>query len=550
VVRLVSASPQRAEIQLEKTRPERAQAEESPGVVARSRAELSQYLDRPYSTIQLLLVAGGLLVGFGLLMAGSTTISASLHDTDGAMWTGLIKHLEFLILGLPLLWLGLALPPRAYRIIAYPALVLALISLLAVLVPGVGVQINGARRWIDVGPLQLQPSEFAKLALLLWGADLLTRKRRMGTLTRARHVLVPIVPGFLVACALIMVEPDLGTTMCFLLILLSLLWTVGLPLRYFALMLLSIGGGVTLLAISAPYRLARLTSFADPFSDAQGSGYHAVQGLYALSSGGLFGVGLGQGTSKYGWVPNASTDYVFSVIGEELGLLGCIVVLGLFGLLAFAALRLARRTADPFVTLAASACAVWITGQALINIGYVTALLPVTGIPLPFISAGGTSLMLMCGVLGMLLSFARHEPAAVAASQAAAAAGRRPLAERLLRLTVPRAYVEPPVRIGEAARSPRARAAARAREAALEIARERAAAHKRETARARRAAARPAPKPAAAPNPRSAARGAAAKQSQSTRSAPSARSAPSTRSAPSGRPTQPTPPAPRRRRSA
>ncbi len=221
-----------------------------------------------------------------------------------------------------------------------------------------------------------------------------------------------------------MPEPDLGTSLCFMLLLLGLLWMVGLPLRYFALLVLGVGAVVTVLAVTESYRLQRLTTFLHPI-DPQGAGYHTLQGLYALSSGGVFGVGLGQGTSKYGWVPNANTDYVFAVVGEELGLLGSVAVLLLFGLFACAGVRIALRSNDPFVRLVAGGAAIWIAGQALINIGYVTALLPVTGIPLPFISTGGTSLILTCVVLGMLVSFARHEPAAVAEAQRATASGTR-----------------------------------------------------------------------------------------------------------------------------
>src|SRR5439155_13894091 len=171
-----------------------------------------------------------------------------------------------------------------------------------------------------------------------------------------------------------------------------------MPLRYFAAVLAMVAGAITLLAIAAPYRLQRLTSFLDPFKDAKGSGYHTVEGLYALASGGVFGVGLGNGTSKYSWVPNANTDYVYSVIGEELGLIGSVAVLVFFALFAVAGVRIARRSADPFVRLATGGATVWICGQALINIGYVTALLPVTGIPLPFISAGGASLLVTFAV--------------------------------------------------------------------------------------------------------------------------------------------------------
>jgi cell division protein FtsW len=244
---------------------------------------------------------------------------------------------------------------------------------------------------------------------------------------------------------LVMAEPDLGTTLCFMLLLLGLLWMVGLPMRYFAGLFLVIAGVVTIFAVTESYRLQRLTTFLHPNLDPQNTGYHTLQGLYALSSGGIFGVGLGQGTSKYGWVPNANTDYVFAVVGEELGLLGCAVVLALFALFTYSAMRIALRSRDPFVRLVASGAAIWIAGQALINIGYVTALLPVTGIPLPFISNGGTSLILTCAVLGMLASFARHEPAAVQAATRAAAQGTTARWVRYLRLGTVRAL---PVRSG------------------------------------------------------------------------------------------------------
>jgi cell division protein FtsW len=397
-----------------------------------------RYLDSPYTSLQLLLVAGCGLLFLGLLMSASTTISASVHNAgDAAPWQQLIKEAEFIVLSLPVFWLAVRMPPAAYRRLAYPALILAVFALLAVLIPGIGVTINGAHRWILLGPLTVQPSEFAKLAILIWGADLLARKQALRTLGTARHVLLPLVPGFAALITLVMAEPDLGTSLCFMLLLLGLLWMVGLPLRYFTGLLLLVAGAVTLLAMTESYRMQRLTTFLHPNLDPQGAGYHTLQGLYALSSGGLFGVGLGQGTSKYGWVPNANTDYVFAVVGEELGLLGCAVVLLLFGLFTYAAMRIALRSTDPFVRLVASGAAIWIAGQALINVGYVTALLPVTGIPLPFISNGGTSLILTCAVLGMLASFARHEPAAVRAARQATAAGKSARWVRWLRLATP-----------------------------------------------------------------------------------------------------------------
>jgi cell division protein FtsW len=403
----------------------------------------ARFVDRPFASVQLLLLAAAGLLGFGLLMAVSTTIAASHDSSGGSIWSQMIKEGEFVALGLPLFWLAVRLPPRAYRVLAYPALTIAVVSLVAVLIPGIGVGVYGARRWIDVGPLQLQPSEFAKVAILLWGGDLLARKQQFGTLRRARHLFIPLLPGVLLVAGLIMLEPDLGTTCCYMLILLGLLWMVGMPIRYFTLMVAGIAGAVTALAFAAPYRWERLITFTHPFKDPHHTGLQTIQGLYALASGGVFGVGLGQGTSKYGWVPNANSDYVFAIIGEELGLLGCLAVLSLFGLLAYTGMRIARRNADPFVRIVAGGATVWLCGQAVINIGYVTGLLPVTGIPLPFISAGGTSLLVSFFVLGMLTSFARHETPAVAAARKAERRGTRTRVERVLRIPVPRPYAAP-----------------------------------------------------------------------------------------------------------
>jgi cell division protein FtsW len=413
-----------------------------------------RFLDRPYASVQLLLLAASGLLGFGVLMAVSTTIAAA-HDNGGtgSIWGQGIKEAEFIALGLVIFWIALRMSPRAFRMLAYPMLGLAVIALVAVLIPGIGVGVYGARRWIDVGPMQLQPSELAKVAMLLWGADLLARKQQLGTLKRARHLFIPLLPGFAIISLFVMAEPDLGTTCCFMLILLGLLWMIGMPLRYFTVVLMVIAAAITALAVAAPYRLARLTNFTDPFKDAKGAGYHTVEGLYALASGGLFGVGLGQGTSKYGWVPNANSDYVFAIIGEELGLIGCLAVLALFGLFAYTGMRIVRRNADPFVRLAAGGATIWLCGQAVINIGYVSGLLPVTGIPLPMISAGGTSLLVTFFVLGMLTSFARHEAAAVSAARKSERRDRRTRLERWCRIPVPRAYVAPKRRgAGRAAR--------------------------------------------------------------------------------------------------
>jgi cell division protein FtsW len=409
-----------------------------------ARSARSPFLNRPFASVQLLLLtAGGLLV-FGVLMAVSTTIAAGSDESYGAptgsIWSQSINEGEFVLIGLLVFWFAVRLSPRALRLLTYPALVIAVVALVAVLVPGIGVQVYGSTRWIDIGPLQLQPSELAKVAMLLWGADLLARKQQLGTLRRARHLFVPLLPGFLLVSLLVMAEPDLGTTLCFVLILLGLLWMIGMPLRYFLLVLGSAAAAVAVMAVTVSWRLQRLTAFLHPFAHAKQTGYQTVEGLYALASGGFFGVGLGQGTSKYGWVPNASSDYVFAIIGEELGLIGCLAVLALFAMLAYTGIRVARRSVDPFARLCAGAATIWLCGQAVINIGYVTGLVPVTGIPLPLISAGGTSLIATMFVVGMLVSFARHESAAVTAARRAQRTGSRTRAERWLAIPVPRQY--------------------------------------------------------------------------------------------------------------
>jgi cell division protein FtsW len=431
----------------------------------RARAD-ERFLDRPYASLQLLLLASSGLLCFGVLMAVSTTIAAS-DGTSGAatgsIWTQTVKEGLFLVIGLPLFWLAMRMPPRAFRLLAYPTLAVGVAALLAVLVPSIGISAYGARRWIDLGPLQVQPSEIAKIGLLLWGADLLARKQQLGTLRRSRHLFLPLVPGFLLVALLVMLEPDLGTTCCLVLILLGLLWMIGMPVRYFLGVVAVVVAAVVGLALAAPYRWQRVISFLHPFQDAKGSGYHEVESLYALGSGGLFGVGLGQGTSKY-WVPNANSDYVFAIIGEELGLLGCLAVLALFTVFAYTGMRIARRSADPFVRLVAGAATIWLTGQAVINVGYVTGLLPVTGIPLPFISAGGTSLLAAFFVLGMLVSFARHETPAVVAARKAERLGRRSRWQRWLLVPVPKPYTPPrrrPVRAAPPRRSGDGLAAAR-----------------------------------------------------------------------------------------
>lgn len=384
-------------------------------------------LARPLASYYLVLGSTALLLVIGLLMVLSASSVTSYADT-GSSFSVFARQALWVTLGLPVFWVGLRLPVRAYRWLGYPLLLFAGVGLLAVLVPGIGTDVAGGRRWIALpGAAQLQPSEFAKLALALWGADLLVRKRKL--LGDWRHLLLPLVPVAGLFAGLVMLEPDLGTTLVLLTIVLTLLWTVGTPGRIFAGLLGVVASLVTLVAVIEPYRLARLTSFLHPFKDPQGAGFQAVQGIYALSSGGWWGVGLGASRQKWAYLPNANTDYIFAILGEELGLIGTLLVLALFATLAYAGIRIARRSAEPFARLAAAAVTMWILGQAVINIGAVVGLLPITGIPLPLISFGGSALLPILFSLGMLASFARAEPGA-----AAALAGRPRLRRRIVAL--------------------------------------------------------------------------------------------------------------------
>jgi cell division protein FtsW len=289
------------------------------------------------------------------------------------------------------------------------------------MIPGVARTQNGAARWLALGPVTFQPSELAKLALAVWGADLLARKEKLGMLADWRHMLVPLLPGTGLLAMLVMAGDDLGTTLILLIIFLALLWIAGTPARVFTALLILMGLVLVMLIVTAGYRSARLTDFLHPQSNSLSTqNWQATQGKYALGSGGIFGVGVGASREKWGWLPESTTDFIFAVIGEEFGLIGTLCVTALYGGLAYAGLRVARRSADAFGRLAAAAITAWIVVQAVINIGAVIGVLPITGVPLPLVSQGLSSVLVTMIGLGMLMSFARREPGA---SQALAARG-------------------------------------------------------------------------------------------------------------------------------
>ena len=386
--------------------------------VGRGRRPLSHaepLLLRPLASYHLLLASTLLLLAIGLMMVFSAS-SVRSYATTGSVFSTGIKQATFIAVGLPLMLGASRLPVRVYRAAAYPLLIVTLILLVVVLFAG--NEVKGARSWIPL-PLgfNLQPSELAKPALALWGADLLVRKRKL--LTVQRHVLVPLVPVTGVVLLLVMLQPDFGTSVVLCSVVVALLWVVGTPVRVFGALCALLAGGAALLAFTTPHRLERLLSFRNPFADAEDTGYQAVQGFYALASGGLFGLGPGASREKWaGGLPEAHTDYVFAIIGEEFGLLGTLIVVLLFAVLLYTGVRIAQRTTDPFVRLAASAVTAWLAVQAIINMGAVVGLLPITGIPLPLVSFGGSAMLPTLVSIGMLLAFARAEPGAVAALRA------------------------------------------------------------------------------------------------------------------------------------
>ncbi|MCR2809154.1 MULTISPECIES: putative lipid II flippase FtsW [unclassified Microbacterium] len=366
-----------------------------------------------------------LLTGFGLVMVLSAT-SATATAAGDPPYEEVIKQVVFAVIGIPLMFVASRLPIAFWKRIAWPALIGSVLFQLLVFVPGLGVEANGNRNWILIGGFQFQPAEFLKLGLALWMGYVLFRKQTL--LGLWRHVFIPVVPVGALVIATVLAGSDLGTAMILVLILLGALFFSGVKLRIFILPLIASVAAVAALAVTSPDRMRRIMSFLDTncLADYFNSCYQPLHGIWGLAGGGVFGLGLGNSKAKY-WLPAAANDYVFAIVGEELGLIGCAVVLSLFALFAVGAFHVIRKTDDPFVRIVSGAITVWIVGQALINIGVVLRLFPVLGVPLPFMSQGGTSLVSVLLAAGVLLSFARTLPAAEARRQAAIqrAAARR-----------------------------------------------------------------------------------------------------------------------------
>ncbi|MBG0856035.1 putative lipid II flippase FtsW [Streptomyces spinoverrucosus] len=371
--------------------------------------------DRPLTAYYLILGGSLLITVLGLVMVYSASqITALQKSLPGSYFFR--KQMLAAVIGAVLLYVASRMPVKLHRALAYPFLAGAVFLMALVQVPGIGMAVNGNQNWIALGgSFQIQPSEFGKLALVLWGADLLARKQERNLLAQWKHMLVPLAPVAFLLLGLIMLGGDMGTAIILTAILFGLLWLAGAPTRLFVGVLAVAAVLGTILIQSSSNRLDRFRCIGATEMGPDGSCWQAVHGIYALASGGLFGSGLGASVEKWGQLPEAHTDFIFAVTGEELGLAGTLSVLALFAALGYAGIRVAGRTEDPFVRYAAGGVTTWITAQAVINMGAVLGLLPIAGVPLPLFSYGGSALLPTMFAIGLMIAFARDEPAARAA---------------------------------------------------------------------------------------------------------------------------------------
>lgn len=351
------------------------------------------------------IVAALTLIGLVMIISASSVTDLKEYGTT---WYSFKRQLLWAVVGGFGLVMAARVHYRRWRNWVGPMLIGSIALLMLVLVPGVGTEVNGATRWIGVGAIRVQPSEFAKLAVLLFVAKLLADRDREGKARVARLTLKPALVVFGGVAALLMLQPNLGTTIVLGAIVMAILFISGARLHQLAGVAILGAGAAAFLAFGASYRRARLTAYLDPWADPSDTGYQTIQSLVGIASGGLFGVGLGASRAKYDFLPEANTDFIFAIIAEELGLLGAAVVIGLFVALAYFGIRVALETADPFGRYVAAGITAWFAVQAFVNIGAVVAVLPITGVPLPFVSFGGSSLVVTMVAAGILANIASH----------------------------------------------------------------------------------------------------------------------------------------------
>jgi len=355
--------------------------------------------------VMLTIVVSALLL-LGLTMILSASFASSLAN-DVSPFLYFKKQALWAVLGVVAFITFSRLDYRKLKGWGYAGIVLVSLLLLAVLIPGLGTTAGGSSRWLMLGPLSLQPSELAKIVLVLFIADVFSRKDPTAV-QEFSHTVLPVIPVLGVLALLIMAQPDMGTTMLIGVIGFGMLFLSGAPMRYLA-PLGAVGTAVALFgALAEPYRRARVLSFLNPWADPLNTGYQTIQSLIAMGSGGFFGVGIGASRQKWLYVPNAHTDFIYAILGEELGLLGTFVVLGMFAFLTYLGIRIARHAPDRFGMYVAAGIKIWVASQALVNMGAVTASLPITGVPMPLVSFGGSSLVVTLVGMGILTNIAKQ----------------------------------------------------------------------------------------------------------------------------------------------
>lgn len=355
----------------------------------------------------LLTVSSVVLVALGLVMILSASSISAFADY-GSSFTFFRKQLLWAIVAFGAYFGASRIDYHRWRGLSFVFYAISAGLLVVVLVPGIGISVGGSARWIGVGPFSFQPSEIAKLAMVLVVADVMSRKNER-SLRDFSQMALPVLPGLGFIVFLVMMQPDLGTTIVISVIAFGLLFIAGASLRHLIPVGLAGGGLALVAALAEDYRRARLLAFLNPWADPLNTGYQTIQSLIALGSGGIFGVGLGASRQKWSYIPNSHTDFIFAILGEELGLLGTFMVLGLFVFIAYLGIRIAKRAPDRFGMLVASGVTIWIAFQALVNMGAVTAAMPITGVPLPLVSFGGTSLLITMTALGILNNIAAQE---------------------------------------------------------------------------------------------------------------------------------------------
>lgn len=399
----------------------------SEGAVRRWSHTVRTQLAHPLAPYYMLLGCTSLLLGIGLIEVLSAS-SVSSFRTFGNSYHWFLRQLTWVAIGIPSALVAARLPHKVLRRLAWPAIIISIV-LIALTRTSLGVTVNGNTNWVAFGSIQIQPAELAKFALILWCADVYATKERL--LHRTQHVLVPVLPVFgIVTSLVVFLGRDLGTGLVLFAIMLGLLWIVGTQRKIFLGALLAFGVIALVLATTSPERMSRLTSFTNPFDHFHGSGWQSAHGLLGLVSGGILGKGIGASQQKWGSLPEPHTDFIFAVLGEELGLVGTLLVLALFAGIAWAGMKIALQAKEPFVRYFAAGITIWLTVQMVINVGMVLALFPVVGLPLPFVSYGGSSLVPELVSIGLLASFARAEPRAAAALARQARARARERAVR------------------------------------------------------------------------------------------------------------------------